>query len=281
MKISLFNNFGAKNSVPVFQAFQQGLDQLGVPWTSHDMGADVAVIWSMVWSGRMRLNEAVWRQFRASRKPVIVLEVGMLNRGHTWKMGINGTGSNAIWGRGLDINRVQKLGLTLKPWQSNGQNIVIACQRHDSEQWAGQPNIDTWLQSTVDIIRQNSNRKIVVRSHPRQKIKIPSGAVNEIPQPIPNTYDDFNFEHSINEAWAVVNWNSGPGCQAIINGIPAFVGPSSLAAPVGNLNLVDIEKPSRPDRSRWFLELCHTEWTTDEIATGYPISRLLASLQSL
>jgi len=35
-------------------------------------------------------------------------------------------------------------------------------------------------------------------------------------------------------AWAVVNENSGPGSQAIIDGIPAFVGAHSMALPVAN-----------------------------------------------
>jgi hypothetical protein len=75
--------------------------------------------------------------------------------------------------------------------------------------------------------------------------------------------------------WAVINHNSGPGSQAIINGVPAFVGASSLAAPVGNLDLSQIENPLRPDRTQWIEQLAHTEWTTAEIESGVPLKRLL------
>ena len=64
MKISLFNNFGALNSVPVFAAFDQGLHALGIQSNSHDIDADVAVIWSHLWSGRMRHNREIWTQVR-------------------------------------------------------------------------------------------------------------------------------------------------------------------------------------------------------------------------
>jgi hypothetical protein len=73
----------------------------------------------------------------------------------------------------------------------------------------------------------------------------------------------------------VINWNSGPGSQAIINGVPAFVGESSLAAPVANLDLSQLENPSRPDREAWLDHLARTEWTTEEIASGLPLSQLL------
>lgn len=278
MIISLFDNFGAKNSFHVFAAFKEGLNNVGIQWNTHDMTADVAVIWSVVWAGRMAQNKAVWDHFRAQGKPVIVLEVGMLQRGQTWKMAVNGTGSNAFHGIGFDSNRPDKLGLTVHPWKNNGSDILISVQRHDSQQWATQPPMDIWLEHIVSQLRQLTERPIVIRSHPRQSCKIPWGCVTDKPIPIPGTYDDFNFMNSASRAWAVINFNSGPGAQAIMSGIPAFVDSTSLAAPVGNLDITDIENPRRPDRSEWIIKLAHTEWTINEISTGYPLSRLLPDL---
>jgi hypothetical protein len=274
MRFGLFNKFGALNSQPVFAAFQQGLDQLGLSYSSHNMSADVAVIWSVLWHGKMKNNQAVWQHFRNQGKPVIVLEVGMLQRGHTWKMGINGTGSAAIYGYGLDLQRPQKLNLQLKPWHTTGDDIVIALQRDDSEQWAGQPPVEKWLKQIVNQLRQVSQRPIVIRSHPRREVVVLPGCVIDKPLHMPNTYDDFDFDRVLNNAWAVVNWNSGPGSQAVMSGVPAFVGRDSLAAPVANLDWSQIETPARPDRSEWLINLSHTEWTCDELATGKPIARL-------
>jgi hypothetical protein len=238
------------------------------------MSADVAVIWSVLWHGKMKNNQAVWQHFRNQGKPVIVLEVGMLQRGHTWKMGINGTGSAAFYGHGLDLQRPQKLNLQLKPWHTTGDDIVIALQRDDSEQWAGQPPVEKWLKQIVNQLRQVSQRPIVIRSHPRREVVVLPGCVIDKPLHMPNTYDDFDFDRVLNNAWAVVNWNSGPGSQAVMSGVPAFVGRDSLAAPVANLDWSQIETPARPDRSEWLINLSHTEWTCDELATGKPIARL-------
>lgn len=275
MKFSLFNNFGAKNSVPVFAAFEQGLRACGYKYAKHDMDADVAVIWSHLWSGRMRYNQPIWKQFRDSGRDVVVLEVGMLRRGITWKMGLNGVNRRARFGQGVIPNRAQQLGLELKSWQQ-GQNIVIAAQRSDSEQWTGLPSANTWLQETVDKIKTYTNRPIVVRPHPRQALAPITGVTVRNPQAIANTYDSFDFDAELANAWAVVNENSGPGSQAIIAGVPAFVGIDSLAAPVANLNLADIEKPWMPDRTAWLETIAHSEWTVDEIASGVPIKRLIA-----
>lgn len=274
MKVSLFNKFGARNSPPVFDAIRTGLQNLGHVCTEHDMQADAAVIWSVVWNGRMKSNHEVWKLFRSTHRPVMVAEVGMIQRGHTWKVGLNGTWSGCYNNIDLDASRPEALGLSLDAWRSSGSNIVIATQRCDSEQWAGQPPINQWVDSTVREIRSYTDRPIVIRTHPRQAVSIPKGCKHQVPIKIPNTYDDFDFDWALKQTWAVINWNSGPGSQAIMRGIPAFVGTSSLAAPVANTDLKNIEKPLRPERQQWLIELSHTEWTLEEIRTGLPISRL-------
>ena len=274
MKISLFNNFGAKNSVPVFQAIAQGLSAQGHTVVYHDITADVAVIWSMLWIGRMRPNHEVYTAFRRQGRPVIVAEVGMIQRGQTWKIGVNGTGISSYNFDNLVPNRAATLGLHLKPWRS-GTNIVIAMQRHDSEQWHDQPPVNQWLESTVAEIRNHTDRSIVIRPHPRSGCHIPPGCLIDRPHFNAGSYDDFDFERVLDTAHCVLNWNSGPGPQAVIHGVPAFVGPTSLASPIANWDLSQIENPPRADRTQWLEQLAHTEWTVEEIKTGLPFQRLV------
>lgn len=278
MRLSTFDNFGALNSTPVFEAFAQGAKKLGLDVTSHDLSADVAVIWSMLWKGRMAGNHQVWQHFQKHKRPVLVLEVGILNRGQTWKLGIGGTGLNNYSMHDLDATRPFKLGLKLLPWRDVGNHVIIALQRTDSQQWNDQSA--DWLQQTVSQLKQHTDRDIVIRPHPRQPLQAPSGCRLQIPSKLIGTYDDFDFDLGLAQAWAVINWCSGPGVRAVMNGVPAFVGPQSLAAPVANLDLSDIENPQRPDRQQWLINLAHTEWTLDELTSGYPLMRLLPALKS-
>lgn len=280
MRFGIFRDNGARNSAPVFDAFQKGLDHLGLPYSINDQSADIAVIWSVVWSGRMRDNKIIYEDFVSSGRPVVVLEVGMLDRGRTWKMGVNGTGIDCYSYTDPDHDRPRKLGVSVSEWNINGNDIVIALQRHDSLQWQGQPPAARWLEDVVQQIKKFSDRRIVVRPHPRQRIAMPPGVTVVTPVKQSGTYDGFDYDRCLDTAWAVVNHNSGTGVQAIIRGIPAFVDTSSLASPVGNSDLSQIENPWRADREAWLTQICHTEWTVREIAQGEPLRRLLSRLQA-
>jgi hypothetical protein len=215
----------------------------------------------------MAPNRAVWQEFTAAGRPVIVLEVGQLVRGVTWKMGINGVNARAQWGEGIVSERAKKLSMRLQPWHQ-GDHVLIAMQRSDSEQWAGLPAAEQWLEHTVNRIREHTDRPIVVRPHPRQRLKPMPGVQIQQPQALRGTYDEFDFRSNLGRAWAVVNENSGPGSQAVIDGVPAFVGAYSMATPVANTDFAQIEKPLMPDRAEWLEQLCHTEWTLGEIRSG-------------
>ena len=159
MRVSIFDQYGALNSPPVFEAVRAGLDSLGIKHNNMDSSADVAVIWSQLWHGRMKHNQGVWQTFRNSNRPVVVVEVGMLRRGSTWKLGVNGTGNNAYYGDELIPGRAAQLRLEAKPWTNSGYNIVIAAQRSDSQQWAGQPPTVAWLTETANTIRKYTDRQ--------------------------------------------------------------------------------------------------------------------------
>ena len=283
MKLSIFPRFGAQNSKPVFAAFVQGAKKIGYEVLEHDMTADAFVIWSVLWHGKMEQNKKIWNEAKKLKKPVIVLEVGCFRRGETWKLVRNGVNNNGWFGSGQDLipNRVKKLGLQLEPWTNNGYNILICGQHTKSEQWTYMPHPIDWLKSSIDSIKQHTDKPIVFRPHPRDwqwatNFKYKDVRV-KLPKQIPGTYDDFDFEDDLKNAWAVYNPSSNTGIQSVIKGVPAFVHLDSLAASVGNLEFCFLEKPERPRREEWLEWLAHSEWTIDEIAEGTPISRIFKS----
>jgi hypothetical protein len=272
MRFRLYREYGALNSQPIFDAFEKGLKSLG--HERVDDGEDVAVIWSVLWAGRMAANQRIYRQCRAAGKPVIIIEVGNLFRGQTWRIcleNINGQGEFAN-DHEIDQNRPKKLGIRLDPYiETRKTEILIATQHRASLQWEGQPNMQAWTEQTVNELRQYTDRKIVVRPHPRSPISVSlPNVVMELPKLIPGSYDDFDIDYQYH---CVINHNSGPAVQAAIKGIPIICDSTSLAAPLSN-DIESIENLQMPDREDWFLKLCHTEWTVEEIAKGIPLQRL-------
>lgn len=277
MRITYFPNQVALNGAPVLESFLESCRRFNIKPVANNLDAECAVIWSMLWDGRMSPNQKIWEYYRKTNRPVVVLEVGGLKRNLTWRVGLNGVNGAALFGpNGQNSDRANQLGLHLAPWRTSGKNIVICLQRHESHQWENMPKINLWVSQTINQIKKHSDRPIVIRRHPRQTITINQpGVTVQSPNKIADTYDDFDFDRALLDAWAVINWSSNPGMQSIIAGVPAFVGPESLAAPVANLDLSQIETPSMPDRQQWLNDLSYCEWTLDEIAKGFPLERLM------
>ena len=274
---NLHKKYGALNSKPVFEAFEKGIKRLG--YKTDKNGIDV--IWSVLWNGRMAANKAIWERATRERRPVIVLEVGALQRNTLWKMGVGGVNNDAYFGpRANDRQRADKLGLTLAPWRTNDGPILFACQHNNSAQWNSPASQERWTTETIETIRKHTDRQIILRQHPRCPIRfknLPANTILQLPKKIPNTYDDYDFD--VSRAYAVINWSSNPGIIAAMRGVPVFTSFSSLAWSVANLDVNKINNPDTPDRRQWLNDLAHTEWTTEEIATGEPIARLTSVLK--
>jgi hypothetical protein len=204
----------------------------------------------------------------------LIIEIGNLKRGETWRLSLDNINSQGIFGnqRNLDLNRPDNLRVHLKDLRKTRKSAILICsQLPESLQWEGMPSMDQWIANTVNKIRSHTDRKIILRPHPRAIFRknIP-GVEIETPKKIPNTYDDFDIDYDYH---CVVNHNSGPCVQAAIFGTPVICDASSLAGEISD-RYENIENISLPDRRDWFLRLCHTEWTLEEIAQGIPVQRI-------
>jgi hypothetical protein len=104
---------------------------------------------------------------------------------------------------------------------------------------------------------------------------LPKDIVFEEPHPLTNTYDSFDMHF---DCHAVVNYNSGPGIQAAISGTRPVVDRSSLAYPV-SVSYAELEQPYEClQREQWLVEICHTEYTLQEIQQGSWIKRIATVL---
>lgn len=276
MRFRLYREHGALNSVPIFNAFEQGLRSLGHESVTDN--EDIVVIWSVLWSGRMVANYEIYNKCLSANKPVIIIEVGNLFRNRTWRVSLGHVNSLGFFGHNenLDSDRPKKLGISLKPLQLKRRpEILIAAQHQQSQQWQGQPPMSEWAAALVREIRKYSNRKIILRPHPRSRFNLIHSEIKiELPKPILGSYDDFNIDYNYH---CVINHSSGPAVQAAINGVPVICDSSSLAGVLSE-KMENIENPLLPDRDEWFLKLCHTEWTVEEIAQGIPLQRLLPEI---
>ena len=280
MKFNLRRKYGALNSSPVFDAFHTGANALG-----HDVVVDsndgIDVIWSVLFNGRMAGNQAIWETCQKEERPCIVLEVGGIKRGTTWKVALNGINRDAYFGpTGHNSDRAKQLGLVVKPWRTEGKYILICGQHDKSLQWQGMPRMSNWFLDTYDQIRKVTDRPILFRPHPRCRLEHIERGLRHVerqePHQIKGTYDDFDM--GFDNVWATVSWSSNPAIHSVIEGVPAFTGPSSLAFDVALQNLQQIEDPLYCDRTQWLNDYAHTEYTIEEISQGIALKHLTSKL---
>jgi hypothetical protein len=278
MRVAYFPNQCAQNSKPVMSAVLSSLKKHGHETVENNWDADAVIIWSVLWSGRMAANQAVWSHYRSLGRPVIVIDVGALYRGETWKVALNSITATGYYGhkQNLDWDRPRRLGISLAINVTRNPRIVIAAQHARSLQVVGLCSMEGWVVQQVERLRTITDRPIVVRPHPRSPldwaglVHLPPDVVIEQPQKIANTYDSYNLAF---DCHAIVNHNSGTGIQAALAGTRPIVDSTSLAHPV-SIQIENIDQPYAVDRDQWLTEICHTEYTVQEIQQGLWLQRL-------
>lgn len=269
----------ALNSGPPMSAVLSALKSRGIDTVENSWDADAAVVWSVLWHGRMAENQTVYQHYRNHNKPVIVLDVGTLLRNQTWKLAVNNITADGYYGHrsNLDSDRPKKLGIELKTLVRSDPGVLITAQHRKSLAVSDLLSVEDWINAQINKIRQYTDRPITVRPHPRSTLKADTllpGVTVESPRRVPNSYDSYDLEFRHH---AVINYNSGPGIQAALAGVRPVVDRTSLAYPVA-VKYSNIEQPYTVDRSQWLIEICHTEYTVEELASGSWLERIEPAL---
>lgn len=175
--------------------------------------------------------------------------------------------------RDVDPQRWAKISdalrLTLQPWRTNGNHILICTQRNGGWSMRGL-DVMAWLDQTIHSIRQYSRKRpIIVRTHPGDKKARNYLRINHKNVHIST---NTNIKNDLQNAWATVVYNSSPSVASTIEGIPAFLTDPcpehSQSFGIANLNLSDIESPKLPDRQKWIEKIAMCHWNFDELKSG-------------
>jgi hypothetical protein len=165
--------------------------------------------------------------------------------------------------------------ISLKDYRQSGDHILLCLQRNGG--WSmGNYDVIDWTVSTINTIRQHSDRPIVIRAHPGDKGSKDYLSANNIVKKIGHMKNitlspaGTTLIDDLKNCWAVVNYNSSPTVGAAIEGYPIFVtDPSrSQCAEIANLNLLDIENPKLFDRQKWIERISMFHWNFNETKNG-------------
>ena len=164
MKVEIWPQHGPLNSKDIFERFIKSLRASGEEvWVNKQVpNGDVAIIWSVLWQGRMRKYKDIWERYRNANKPVVVIEVGGIKRNETWKIGINGINREADFANDTaDGERWKKFKIDLKPWRQTGEDIIICGQQTSSNQWRHNPPMSKWFDEQINEIRKHTDLSLI------------------------------------------------------------------------------------------------------------------------
>ncbi len=154
-------------------------------------------------------------------------------------------------------DRWQRLGKQIKSWNKTGRRIIIAAPDEKPCKFYG-IDCQDWILNTVNTLRQYTDRPIIVRQRPANRI--------DRKQNIPLA------QELQNDVFALITFNSIAATEAILQGIPAFtLAPANAASPVSLQDLSQIENPYYADRDKlhaWACHLAYGQFHTEELKNG-------------
>ena len=227
---------------------------------SESDAPDVAVIYGIhkpkAPFGKKRIIEGQRRQGRRW----IVLERGYLKRDRYYAAGWGGLNGRADFcNRGMPGDRFAALGLEIRPWRTDGDHVVL-CGQVPTDASVQHVDHAAWLEDTARALTRATSRPILYRPHP-----LGPGL------PVPGTVQsrERSFEEDLEGAWACVTFSSNAAVEAALAGIPVFAcDGGSMALPIANRDLSQIERPALPDREQWAFDLAYAQWTLEEFENG-------------
>lgn len=168
------------------------------------------------------------------------------------------------------------IGISLKPWRTTGDHILVCLQRNGGWSMQGVNNQE-WAVNTVKELRKYTDRKIVLRTHPGDgKARFYLNKNNkdyklqEIDNDVEISLNIKSFLEDLKNAHAVVVHNSSPAIGASIEGVPVFLTDpiSSQAREVANTDLSQIESPKEFDRQTWVERISMFHWNFEDLKSG-------------
>lgn len=237
-----YTAYRCRKSPDVWDALVRGFGARDVPVSDPLQSDTVPIIGGLDFGSSDKL-----RQVRADRRPYRFVDNGYLatndRDGRRIRYRVVPDAYAHHWLSAFRRERFDALGLEVKPWRKTGRHVLVCTSSDRHAQFFG---LADFARETLATLRAVTDRPVIVR---------PKGCQHQL-------------AHDLQDCHAVIAWSSKVAVDAVLAGIPVFVGPESPARPVGTASLHEIETPRTPDREAWLAGLAWGQFTVEEIASG-------------
>ena len=158
---------------------------------------------------------------------------------------------------------------TVKPFHKNGKYVLVVPPSHAMANMFDGKN---WLDNTLKILKENTDREIVIREKPFNPDTIIDDQGRFQPGTSKNKQPARPFEWE--KVHAVVTFNSSITIKALTNGVPCFANFENPCLPICETDFAKIEKPIYEDPRPVFYSLAYGQFTQEEFRNGYAMEIL-------
>ena len=165
--------------------------------------------------------------------------------------------------------------VTLKNWRTNPQGHILVLPPTQPTAWYTKN--EDWLDKTLNWLKHNTTRPVVVRHKPpvtwcdNKGFPLPPTVVQDKINELRPLLRQTTLEQDLQDAYCVIAFNSGAVVKATLEGIPVFCTPYCAAQPIA-FKFPDIESPRmlsiEPDRQGWFNALAYHQFSMEEMKNG-------------
>lgn len=247
-------------------ALVEGLRNVGISSTTSHVSQRIKTKYVACWGWRLG------KRLRDAGHEVLVMERGYVaDRFSYTSLGWNGLNGYAAFPRyGYDDGeRFHVIGGRLAPWKKDGDYVLIMGQVPRDASLRGvdlNPFYEKWALHAA----QYHDKPVLFRPHPdviKRGGRGPNLPLCQAP----------TLTEALNNTFLCLNYNSNSSVDAVLAGVPTVTfDRGSMAWEVCGHSAGEI---IRPDREVWAYNLAFTQWTIDEIKSGYPLEKIAALIR--
>ena len=231
--------------------------------------------------GVREYQQSVLDYFKEQNKPGIVIDLGYMDRAFSpqginyyWQAGLFNLGwvPNFYCNPNRLYERIDTLGY-YKPRKVSKYKLPVLLATQKPNDWSHRMNeqqIKGWVQLQVDKIRQVTDRRIILKKHPKHKGEIKALGTES---------HEMSTNYWIHHSHCTVTYNSTVGAEALLCGRQVYCDKSAYYHEISGgddySELEDIKMSPLEDRRKFFERLAYAQWTGREIATGTPLLDLI------
>nr|WRJ69876.1 hypothetical protein TetV2_00431 [Oceanusvirus sp.] len=247
--------------------------------------ADWAVLWGTCDSeskhkkGIQRRAQVV-RFHRAAGHGTVCIEVGFLDRGRHYSIGLNDICGYGDYSPNVPTDHpLPRIPIDVRKRRAeptSAESPVLLCGQVPYDVQIRKIDYMSWLDSTLSGIRKHANgRPVVFRPHPKLKPRHREQMLEWAARRKVKVSEGGDASRDIDAAFCVVAYNSNALLEAVMRRVPIVcLGPGSVVDSLSNKSLKNIRNLRMPCFDEiWsrVAEVTHYQWTADEIRKGRPL----------